>query len=135
VNHARIRATLSDLVLEVGSGSSFHSTSDILCDRYVDDVYDHRSGRKLVADLPFVAADITALPFADKTFDYVIANQVIEHVPDPARALDEISRVGLRCHVSMPSEFHEMICTMPQHIWVVVCSGCCTKTGIFGASC
>lgn len=39
-------------------------------------------------------ADATALPFADDTFDLVLAIEVLEHVPQPDRALDEIARVS-----------------------------------------
>ena len=37
--------------------------------------------------------DIEAMPFADAAFDLVIANHVLEHVDDDARALAEIHRV------------------------------------------
>jgi SAM-dependent methyltransferase len=37
--------------------------------------------------------DLTALPFPDADFDVVIANHVLEHVADDARALAEIRRV------------------------------------------
>jgi SAM-dependent methyltransferase len=40
-----------------------------------------------------VAADMRRLPFADAEFDAAIAVHSIEHVPDPARALEEIARV------------------------------------------
>jgi SAM-dependent methyltransferase len=37
--------------------------------------------------------DLAALPFCDADFDVVIANHVLEHVADDARALSEIRRV------------------------------------------
>lgn len=40
-----------------------------------------------------IAADATALPFADASFDTVLCTEVIEHVPNPAQAFAEISRV------------------------------------------
>jgi SAM-dependent methyltransferase len=40
-----------------------------------------------------VAADLTALPFRDATFDVVTALDVIEHIADDAAALGEIARV------------------------------------------
>lgn len=50
-------------------------------------------------------ADIAALPFADATFDLVLAIEVLEHVPDPPRALAEIARVGRAdVVVSVPRE-------------------------------
>lgn len=39
-------------------------------------------------------ADIARLPFPDDSFDLVLAIEVLEHVPDPAAALTELSRVA-----------------------------------------
>ncbi|MGO4671149.1 class I SAM-dependent methyltransferase [Bosea sp. 2RAB26] len=39
------------------------------------------------------AADATALPFADATFDAVIAMHMLYHLPDPAAAIAEMERV------------------------------------------
>jgi SAM-dependent methyltransferase len=50
-----------------------------------------RLGARL--SLRYAVADVQALPFADRDFGTVIANQVLYHVPDRARALSEIRRV------------------------------------------
>lgn len=51
----------------------------------------------LTADLKSPRADIkldlTALPFSDNTFDFVIVNHVLEHIPDDHLAMTEILRV------------------------------------------
>jgi SAM-dependent methyltransferase len=44
------------------------------------------------ADLD-VRLDATALPFADQSFDLVLFSEVIEHVPDAAKAIAEVARV------------------------------------------
>lgn len=41
----------------------------------------------------FENADVQSLPYADKTFDAVIANHMLYHVPDRKTALKEIQRV------------------------------------------
>ncbi|MCU1351111.1 MAG: Methyltransferase type 11 [Acidimicrobiales bacterium] len=49
--------------------------------------------------------DVGRLPFADGTFDLVLAIEVLEHVPDPDLALAELARVGRRdLVVSVPRE-------------------------------
>jgi SAM-dependent methyltransferase len=42
---------------------------------------------------PFAAASAEALPFRDATFDAAWSIAVLEHVPNPERALDELNRV------------------------------------------
>ncbi len=41
----------------------------------------------------YVVADVTSLPFADESFDGITCGYVLEHVPDPAQGLRELSRV------------------------------------------
>jgi SAM-dependent methyltransferase len=41
-----------------------------------------------------VQASALRLPFADKTFDLVLAIEVLEHLPDPEQAMREIARVA-----------------------------------------
>ncbi|HEY6420169.1 MAG TPA: class I SAM-dependent methyltransferase [Candidatus Binataceae bacterium] len=61
--------------------------------------------------------DAQAIPFADHTFDAVIANHMLYHVPDVPRALREIRRVlvpGCKCYATTFSradmrELHELI--------------------------
>ena len=54
--------------------------------------------RWVVADIerafrPDVGADVQALPFRDAIFDAIKATELLEHVPDVARALGECRRV------------------------------------------
>jgi SAM-dependent methyltransferase len=75
------RLTLSDL-----SPGMLHAASSVLGDR---------------AD--YVLADAQELPFPDASFDAVIANHMLYHVPDRGRALGEISRLlrpGGRAYVA-----------------------------------
>jgi SAM-dependent methyltransferase len=44
-------------------------------------------------DMSCLFADATMLPFADDTFDLVLAVEVLEHVPGPDTALRELARV------------------------------------------
>ena len=52
-----------------------------------------------------VQADLTALPFPDAVFDWVIANHVLEHIPDDGAAIAELARVlrpGGRAVIMVP---------------------------------
>lgn len=62
-------------------------------------------GRELHPAIAFGPADITSLPFANKSFDLVVCNEVLEHLPQPEVALSEIQRVTRRyCLLSVPHE-------------------------------
>ena len=60
-----------------------------------------------------LSADATRLPFADGSFDAVIAAEILEHVPDDAAALAEVARVlrpGGTVAVTVPAWLPERIC-------------------------
>lgn len=48
---------------------------------------------KLPATVALEEGDVTALPYEDGRFDLVVCFEVIEHLEDPGRALDEFRRV------------------------------------------
>jgi SAM-dependent methyltransferase len=59
-----------------------------------------------------IVADLHALPVDDASFDAVVCTEVLEHVAEPARVLDELHRVlrpGGRLLVTVPfvGELHE----------------------------
>lgn len=57
----------------------------------------------------FAVLDAQAIPFADATFDAVIANHMLYHVPDKGKALAEIRRVltpGGRLYAATNGEGH-----------------------------
>jgi SAM-dependent methyltransferase len=47
----------------------------------------------LVSPLADVKADICNLPFEDNSFDFILCNHVLEHIPDDAKAMAELYRV------------------------------------------
>jgi len=107
----RMAAGLKGAVLDIGAGPQ----------PYRDLLY--RSGVKRYVALDWVkslhgmgmdvAADVAGLPFVGESFDGVLCTQVLEHCPDPARALAEVARVlrpGGRLLISVPFLFqvHEL---------------------------
>ncbi|MEI6362342.1 MAG: class I SAM-dependent methyltransferase [Actinomycetes bacterium] len=64
------------------------------------------------ADSVPVQGDALHLPFADATFDRIIAAEVLEHIPDDQSAIAELTRVlapGGRIAVTVPARFPERI--------------------------
>lgn len=60
-----------------------------------------------------VQANGLALPFADASFDRVIASEVLEHVPDDLGAMAELFRVlrpGGRLAATVPAAMPEQVC-------------------------
>ena len=60
-----------------------------------------------------IQGDGTRLPFADESFDKVIASEVLEHVPDDTTAFAELYRVlrpGGTIAVTVPAWLPEQIC-------------------------
>ncbi|MBC9795153.1 class I SAM-dependent methyltransferase [Sinomicrobium weinanense] len=47
----------------------------------------------LESPLADVKADICNLPFEDNSFDFVLCNHVLEHIPDDTRAMQELYRI------------------------------------------
>jgi SAM-dependent methyltransferase len=88
-------------VLEVGSGNGnlWYANRDrippglrlMLTDFSEGMIEDARS--RLGGLATYLVADVQELPFSDASFDLVIANHMLFHVPDRERALDEIARV------------------------------------------
>jgi ubiquinone/menaquinone biosynthesis C-methylase UbiE len=86
------------VVVEVGAGEG--RITDRLRDRFASatvvgldlpdvDLQDEWSS----ATVPMFVGDATNLPFADRSVDLVVALEVLEHVEQPRRALDELARV------------------------------------------
>jgi SAM-dependent methyltransferase len=60
-----------------------------------------------------VCGDATRLPFTDRSFDRIIASEVMEHVPDDLAALGELTRVlrpGGTIAVTIPAWLPERVC-------------------------
>jgi 2-polyprenyl-3-methyl-5-hydroxy-6-metoxy-1,4-benzoquinol methylase len=63
----------------------------------------------MISDTSLAAADIHSLPFVSDSFDLVLCLEVLEHLPNPGKALDELCRVARGyCLLSVPHEpfFH-----------------------------
>jgi len=67
-----------------------------------------------------LVCDVLHLAFADATFDSIVANNVLEHMGDPVRALRELARVlrdGGSCFALIPLDALEADFCLEQHLW------------------
>lgn len=85
-------------IVEVGAGEG--RITQRLVERFPDadviglDLPDgDLAGEWAALGLPMFFGDVTSLPFPDRSIDLVVGLEVLEHVPDTAAALGEISRV------------------------------------------
>ncbi|CAN5688661.1 hypothetical protein BH24ACT5_BH24ACT5_04610 [soil metagenome] len=117
--HIAIPVDASALVLDVGSGDKPHWRADVLLDRYPEAGHARqRSGRATArVTRPLFDADAAAMPFADHVFDYAICSHVLEHVPDPAAVVSELTRVARAGYIEVPEAASAKILDFPSHLW------------------
>lgn len=112
-------------VLDVGSGHRPHEDATHLVDLLPED-NSERGGAIKMLGRSLVVATIEALPFKDKTFDYVHASHVLEHTDRPEEACRELMRVAHAGYIETPSPFFEQGYNYPRpdrgwsfHKWFV----------------
>lgn len=115
-----------DRVLDVGSGGYPFPYATDLVDLYPGDTA-HRAESLVRDGRPFNPCNIEGLPYGGKEFDFVYCSHVLEHVPDPARACDELMRVGKRGYIETPTRMSDIMFNFTalkdHHRWHVHLSG------------
>lgn len=92
-------------VLEIGCGDGHLST--ILADYFNSVISTDLNPREEIEDV--IVADAQNLPFASNTFDAIFSSNVLEHVDDLSKCLNELHRVSKKDVV--------MLHTMPTIWW------------------
>lgn len=117
----RIAIPVTDdaLVLDVGSGDKPSWRADVLLDRYVgaEHAGQRSGGRTARVTRPLFDAPADDMPFADGAFDYAICSHVLEHVPDPASVVAELTRVARAGYIEVPEAASAKIVDFPSHLW------------------
>ena len=98
-------------ILDIGCGFNPSQYATTICD--VLDLKEQYSDKK------FIKLDNENLPFADKEFDFVIASHVLEHVKDPTKFLNEISRVARQGYIEVPTKLEDNLVfeNKKAHLW------------------
>ena len=99
--HYRIPEGASVLELGCGTGDMWKGKHALIsrCSRLVLSDFSegmvNKTKETLAAEsgIEYLAVDIQSIPFPDHTFDVVIANMMLYHVPDLAKGLSEVRRV------------------------------------------
>ncbi len=107
----------TDRVVDIGSGGDPHPRADVIVDRSIAGGGQRTNAFRRTA--PAVVADIEAMPFRDRAFDFSVCAHVLEHVEDPAAAARELSRISKAGYVETPSDLHEKLFPIGWHRWFV----------------
>lgn len=100
-------------VLDVGSGHRPHEDATHLVELFPED--NTQRGKKMkMLGRTLIQANVEALPFKGRSFDYVYASHVLEHTEDPAAACSELMRVAKAGYIETPSPFYEQGYNFPH---------------------
>lgn len=108
-------------ILDVGAGTCPYKALFAHCDYKTHD-FKQYEGEKLGGTTEYgqidYVSDIVSIPVPDASFDAILCTEVLEHVPEPIRALQEMARIlkpGGRLFMSAPlgSGLHQI----PYHFY------------------
>jgi len=119
----------NDRILDIGCGEGRHTIEacrqkDTLCtgadfgfqnlvETHKKITYHQELNDLCCKSIDLSCMDVTHLPFGDNSFDRVLCSEVLEHIPDDAKALSELVRIlkpGKILAVSVPRFWPEKIC-------------------------
>jgi SAM-dependent methyltransferase len=110
-----------ECVLDIGSGGDPFPYATVLADRYLEPTR-HRTLEFESHNGPVVICDISALPFPDHHFDYIVCAHVLEHVEDPILACNELQRAGRAGLIETPTLMKDALFAWAKdmHKWHVI---------------
>lgn len=109
-----------DRVLEIGPGATPHEKAEVFLEKTYESEEEliAQSGHvgKLNTDKRVVEYSGDIFPFEDGEFDYVICANVLEHVEDVPKFLNEIMRVGKNGYLEFPTIYYDYMLNIEEHL-------------------
>lgn len=119
LNVRHLKVNKNSRILDVGGGHNPYQYANVVVDKFHDSNF-HRNGNvKKFPNQEFIIADGEELPFADKSFDYVVCSHVLEHVDDPVKFMNEQFRVAPMGYLETPSLLGEFLIPKISHRWLI----------------
>lgn len=107
--HRGLARLLPELLERHAPRSVLHFAPEpVLRRHFKDRSLDYQTADLYLEDATHRGVDVQQLPFADRSYEMVVCNHVIEHVPDDRRAVGELSRVlvdGGVAVITVPGDF------------------------------
>lgn len=118
-NHFEIKP--GQVVVDIGSGHDPFPQATILCDRFLMET-EHRHSPIVRDGRPLIVADVEALPFKNKSIDFILCSHVLEHVNDPLLASSELQRVANAGYIETPNYMKDVLFSWAygMHRWHTV---------------
>ncbi len=101
-------------ILDIGCGYGANKYATTISD--ILDLSQHYKNKS------FIKINDKKLPFKDKEFDFVIASHVAEHVEDVSYFLNELSRIGKKGYIEVPTRLEDNLVfeNKKAHVWHLV---------------
>ncbi|RKX23813.1 MAG: hypothetical protein DRP45_09605 [Candidatus Zixiibacteriota bacterium] len=106
-------------VIEIGGGANPCPRADVITN-YESEKHQRGVHPKIVDTADMIECDVQDMSrFKDKEFDYSLCVQVLEHVPDPIKACQEIMRISKAGYIECPRVLCEKLIGIDSHVWEV----------------
>jgi len=108
------------LVVDIGSGDKPFWRADVYVDSLSFGNVQRTTRSQTIHDIgTFVDAKVEKLPFKDNAFDFSFCSHLLEHVPDPKKAIKEITRISKAGYIEVPNGVIETIQPFDSHLWFI----------------
>jgi glycosyltransferase involved in cell wall biosynthesis len=107
-------------VLDVGSGHQPFRRANVIMERYLEPTI-HRTNQSvpIPPDKDMIVADALSMPYKSKSFNFLVASHIAEHVDDPLIFCNELMRVSQKGYIETPGPLTEFMMPTNSHKWVV----------------